>query len=85
MNNRYLDDQNRRMHDDWHAERPVVVDPPPVDYSTLPPYDGSVSYPTPPLHHSQWVDPRQDQQHDATQQEEAVAGAAHLLLENSQR
>ncbi|KAF5821078.1 hypothetical protein HanXRQr2_Chr01g0009571 [Helianthus annuus] len=68
MNNRYLDYQNRHMHDDWHAGRPIVVDPPPVDYSTLPPYDGSISYPTPPLHHSQWVDPRQDQQHDATQQ-----------------
>ncbi|KAJ0530271.1 hypothetical protein HanHA89_Chr10g0387701 [Helianthus annuus] len=66
MNNRYLDDQNRHMHADWHAGRPVVVDPPPVDYSTLPPFDGSVSYPTPPLHHSQWVDPRHGQQHDAT-------------------
>ncbi|KAM0066292.1 hypothetical protein Hdeb2414_s0002g00047001 [Helianthus debilis subsp. tardiflorus] len=40
MNNRYIDDQNRRMHDDWHAGRPVVVDPPPVDYPSLPPYDG---------------------------------------------
>ncbi|MFS7903394.1 hypothetical protein Hanom_Chr01g00023491 [Helianthus anomalus] len=68
MNNRYLDDQARRMHDDWHAGRPVVADPPQVDYSTLPPYDGSVSYPTPPLHHSQWVDPRQGQQHHDTQQ-----------------
>ncbi|KAJ0744041.1 hypothetical protein HanPI659440_Chr10g0382841 [Helianthus annuus] len=66
MNNRYLDDQNRHMHADWHAGRPVVVDPPPVDYSTLPPFDGSVSYPTPLLHHSQWVDPRHGQQHDAT-------------------
>ncbi len=53
VNNRYMDDQNRRMHEDWHAGRPVVVDPPTVDYASLPPYDGSVSYPTPPLHHSQ--------------------------------
>ncbi|KAM0051292.1 hypothetical protein Hdeb2414_s0007g00234811 [Helianthus debilis subsp. tardiflorus] len=68
MNNRYLDDQARRMYDDWHAGRPVVADPPQVDYSTLPPYDGSVSYPTPPSHHSQWVDPRQGQQHHDTQQ-----------------
>ncbi|KAJ0805316.1 hypothetical protein HanPI659440_Chr02g0048531 [Helianthus annuus] len=67
MNNRYNDDQNWRMHADWHAGRSVVVDPPPVDYASLPPYDGSVSYPTPPLHHSQWVDPRQDQQHGASQ------------------
>ncbi|KAI3805997.1 hypothetical protein L1987_21885 [Smallanthus sonchifolius] len=45
------------MHDAWHAGQPVVADPPIVDYSTLPPYDGSATYPTPPLHHSQWVDP----------------------------
>ncbi|KAI3821541.1 hypothetical protein L1987_09109 [Smallanthus sonchifolius] len=57
INNRYLDDRNRRMHDAWHAGQPVIADPPIVDYSTLPPYDGSVTYPTPPLHHSQWVDP----------------------------
>ncbi|MFS7976957.1 hypothetical protein Hanom_Chr10g00898471 [Helianthus anomalus] len=57
MNNRYLDDRQRRMHDSWHAGQPVVADPPIVDYSTLPPYDGSVTCPTPPLHHSQWVDP----------------------------
>ncbi|KAM0037851.1 hypothetical protein Hdeb2414_s0013g00408101 [Helianthus debilis subsp. tardiflorus] len=52
-NNRYFDDQARRMHADWHAGRPVVEDPQHVDYASLPPYDGSVSYPTPPLHHSQ--------------------------------
>ncbi|MFS7934447.1 hypothetical protein Hanom_Chr05g00391671 [Helianthus anomalus] len=45
------------MHDAWHAGQPVVVGPPIVDYSTLLPYDGSVTYPTPPLRHSQWVDP----------------------------
>ncbi|KAJ0580844.1 hypothetical protein HanRHA438_Chr04g0172911 [Helianthus annuus] len=75
MNNRYNDDQNRRMHADWHAGRPVVVDPPPVDYASLPPYDGSVSYLTPPLHHSQWVDPRQEQQHGASQQSGSGSGA----------
>ncbi|KAJ0786273.1 hypothetical protein HanOQP8_Chr02g0053451 [Helianthus annuus] len=80
MNNRYLDDQNRRMHDDWHARRAIVVDPPPVEYSTLPPYDGSVSYATPPLHHSQWVDPRQDQQHDATQQGESGRGSGSFAF-----
>ncbi|KAJ0567044.1 hypothetical protein HanIR_Chr06g0280321 [Helianthus annuus] len=52
MNNRYEDDQARRLHADWHVGQPVVVDPPPVDYASLPPYDGSVSYPTLPLHHS---------------------------------
>ncbi|KAJ0556351.1 hypothetical protein HanOQP8_Chr07g0246041 [Helianthus annuus] len=57
VNNRYLDDRQRRMHDQWHAGQPVVADPPIVDYSALPPCDGSVTYPTPPLHHSQWVDP----------------------------
>ncbi|MFS7905639.1 hypothetical protein Hanom_Chr01g00050041 [Helianthus anomalus] len=45
------------MHDTWHAGQPVISDPLIVDYSTLQPYDGSVTYPTPPLHHSQWVDP----------------------------
>ncbi|KAJ0519796.1 hypothetical protein HanIR_Chr10g0452241 [Helianthus annuus] len=53
MNNRYHDDQARRLHADWHAGRPVVVDPQHVDYASLPSYDGSVSYPTPQLHHSQ--------------------------------
>ncbi|KAJ0805030.1 hypothetical protein HanPI659440_Chr02g0044991 [Helianthus annuus] len=57
MNNRYLDDRPRGLHDQWHAGQPLEADPPVVDYPTLPPYDGSVSYPTPPLHHSQWVDP----------------------------
>ncbi|KAJ0613517.1 hypothetical protein HanIR_Chr02g0052241 [Helianthus annuus] len=61
MNNRYHDDQARRMHADWHTGRPVVVDPQHVDYASLPPYDGNVSHPTPPLHHSQWIDPRQQE------------------------
>ncbi|KAJ0715010.1 hypothetical protein HanPI659440_Chr13g0495961 [Helianthus annuus] len=52
MNNRYHDDQERRMHADYHAGRPVVLDLQHVDYASLPPYDGSVSYPTPPIHHS---------------------------------
>ncbi|KAJ0716161.1 hypothetical protein HanPI659440_Chr13g0509631 [Helianthus annuus] len=80
MNNRYVDDQNRRMHADWHAGRLVVVDPPPVDYASLPPYDGSVSYPTPPLHHSQWVDPRQDQQHGASQQGGSGSGSGSFAF-----
>ncbi|KAJ0470001.1 hypothetical protein HanIR_Chr14g0713981 [Helianthus annuus] len=72
-NNRYFDDQARRMHADWHAGRPVVEDPQHVDYASLPPYDGSVSYPTPPLHHSQWIDPRQ--QEGAQQQGGSSSGA----------
>ncbi|KAM0025657.1 hypothetical protein Hdeb2414_s0021g00577121 [Helianthus debilis subsp. tardiflorus] len=52
MKNRYLDDRQRRMHDAWHSGQPVVADPPTVEYSTLSPYDGSVTYPTPPLYHS---------------------------------
>ncbi|KAM0046677.1 hypothetical protein Hdeb2414_s0009g00319341 [Helianthus debilis subsp. tardiflorus] len=75
MSNRYNDDKAWRMHADSHAWRPVVVDPPPVDYASLPPYDGSVSYPTPPLHHSQWMDPRQEQQHGASQQSGSGSGA----------
>ncbi|MFS8001230.1 hypothetical protein Hanom_Chr13g01187851 [Helianthus anomalus] len=74
MNNRYNDDQAWRMYTDWHAGRPVVVDPPPVDYASLPPYDGSVSYPTPTLHDSQWMDPRQ-QQHGASRQSESRSGS----------
>ncbi|MFS7987468.1 hypothetical protein Hanom_Chr11g01023031 [Helianthus anomalus] len=58
INNHYINDRNRRMHNAWHTGQPVVAEPPIVDYSTLPPYDDSVSYPTPPLHHSMWVDPR---------------------------
>ncbi|MFS7955793.1 hypothetical protein Hanom_Chr07g00646751 [Helianthus anomalus] len=45
INNHYLDDRNRRLHDQWHAGQPLEADPPVVDYTTLPPYDGSVSIP----------------------------------------
>ncbi|KAF5767156.1 hypothetical protein HanXRQr2_Chr14g0621071 [Helianthus annuus] len=72
-NNRYHDDQMRRMHADWHAGRPVVEDPQHVDYASLPPYDGSISYPTPPLHHSQWLDPRQQ---EGPQQQEGSSSSA---------
>ncbi|KAF5758943.1 hypothetical protein HanRHA438_Chr16g0747761 [Helianthus annuus] len=74
MNNRYLDDQMRRMHDAWHVGQPVVADPPIVDYSTLPPYDGRVSYPTPQLHHSMWVDPRQAEGMQASSQQVGERG-----------
>ena len=57
INDRYEDDRNRRMHDAWHAGQQVVANPPIVDYTTLPPYDGSVTYHMPPLHHSMWIDP----------------------------
>ncbi|MFS7976856.1 hypothetical protein Hanom_Chr10g00897251 [Helianthus anomalus] len=63
MNYRYLDDRQRHMHDAWHSGLLVVSDPPIVDYSTLPWYDGSVTNPTPPLHHSQWVDPHSGMGH----------------------
>ncbi|KAJ0770930.1 hypothetical protein HanPI659440_Chr07g0263241 [Helianthus annuus] len=69
MNNRYLDDRQRRMHDAWHSGQPVLSDPPIVDYSILPPYDSSVTYPTPPLHHSQWVDPQMGMSHQKAGQE----------------
>ncbi|KAJ0886655.1 hypothetical protein HanRHA438_Chr09g0381951 [Helianthus annuus] len=91
MNNRYIDDQNRRMHDDWHAGRLVVPDPPMVDYTTLPPYDGSVSYSTPPLHHSQSVDPHTGggihvpSQHSSDQGGEVVVVAELLDLGSSRR
>ncbi|XP_076953060.1 uncharacterized protein LOC143627043 [Bidens hawaiensis] len=57
------------MHDAWHAGQPVVVDPPYVDYTTLPPYDGSVSYPTPPFYHSMWVDPNQGSSQGTSRQQ----------------
>ncbi|KAL8249514.1 hypothetical protein R6Q59_006382 [Mikania micrantha] len=82
INNRYIDDQNWRMHADWHAGRPVVDDPLMVDYTTLPPYDGSMSYPAPPLHHSQWIDPRHNQQHGEIQQgrDEGESGSDSFAL-----
>ncbi|MFS7935223.1 hypothetical protein Hanom_Chr05g00400931 [Helianthus anomalus] len=43
------------MHHAWHAGQSVISDPPIVDYSILPPYDGSVTYPTPTIA-SLWVD-----------------------------
>ncbi|KAJ0881160.1 hypothetical protein HanRHA438_Chr10g0471301 [Helianthus annuus] len=78
-NNRYYDDQERRMHADYHAGRPVVVDPQHVDYASLPPYDGSVSYPTPPIHHSQWIDPRQ--QEGAQQQQGGSSSGSFAFRE----
>ncbi|MFS8015943.1 hypothetical protein Hanom_Chr15g01362661 [Helianthus anomalus] len=74
MNNRYLDDRNWCIHDAWHAGQPVVADPLIVDYSTIPPYDGSVPYPTPPLHYSMWVDPRQAEGMQASSQQAGEGG-----------
>ncbi|KAK9052264.1 hypothetical protein SSX86_028892 [Deinandra increscens subsp. villosa] len=74
INHRYEDDRQRRMHDQWHAGQEVVPDPPMIDYTTLPPYDGSISYPIPPMHHSVWIDPRQSQA-QTQQQEGGEAGA----------
>ncbi|MFS7952335.1 hypothetical protein Hanom_Chr07g00605761 [Helianthus anomalus] len=68
------------MHADWYAGRPVVVDPPPVDYVSLPPYDGSVSYLTPPLHRAQWVDRREDPQHGASQQGGSGSGSGSFAF-----
>ncbi|MFS8015911.1 hypothetical protein Hanom_Chr15g01362281 [Helianthus anomalus] len=74
MNNRYLDDRNRCMHDASHAGQPVVANPSIMDYSTLPPFDGSVSYPTTPLHHSMWVDPRQAEGMQVSSQQAGEGG-----------
>jgi len=52
IKNCYNDDRNRRMRDDYLGGRPIIPDPPIVDYTTLSPYDGSGYYPVLPLHHS---------------------------------
>ncbi|KAK9060314.1 hypothetical protein SSX86_021018 [Deinandra increscens subsp. villosa] len=75
INHRYDDDRQRRMHDQWHAGQEVVSDPPMIDYATLPPYDGSIRYPVPPLHHSQWIDPRQGQSSEQPPQQQGQGGA----------
>lgn len=74
INHRYEDDRRRRMHDQWHAGQEVVPDPPIVDYTTLPPYDGSVTYPMPPLHHSEWINPRPEQLSQQPDQQQAQDG-----------
>ncbi|KAD6794451.1 hypothetical protein E3N88_05347 [Mikania micrantha] len=51
----------QRMHAMWRQGEEVVVHPPYVDYSSLPPFDDSASYPVPYVYHSQWVDPYQQQ------------------------
>ncbi|KAD6794489.1 hypothetical protein E3N88_05385 [Mikania micrantha] len=61
INQRFLDDRQQRMHAMWRQGEEVVFHPPYVDYSSLPPFDGSASYPVPSVHHSQWVDPYQQQ------------------------
>ncbi|KAF5776609.1 putative nucleotidyltransferase, Ribonuclease H [Helianthus annuus] len=55
------------------AGQPVVENPPHIDYTSLPPYDGSVDYPVPPVHHSEWVDPHQERAQN--QEEGRVVGA----------
>jgi hypothetical protein len=57
INRRYLDDLDRRRYEAWLAGRPFIHDPPRMNYANLPEFDGTVVYPTPPLHHSQWLDP----------------------------
>ncbi|KAL9999015.1 hypothetical protein Hdeb2414_s0002g00063151 [Helianthus debilis subsp. tardiflorus] len=76
MKNRYLDDRQRRIQDSWHSGQLVISDPPIVDYSTLPPYDDSVTYPTPPLHHSLWVDPHTCMGHQQAGQEGDLGGSS---------
>ncbi|MFS7938517.1 hypothetical protein Hanom_Chr05g00440631 [Helianthus anomalus] len=45
-----------------------------MDYSTLPAYDGTVSYPTPPLHHSIWLYPCQAEGMQAPSQQVGEGG-----------
>jgi hypothetical protein len=68
VNFRYEDDRHRRMHNQWLNGQEIIPDPPIVDYASLPPFDGSVTYPTPPLHHSPWIDPRQESSSSSSQQ-----------------
>ncbi|MFS7936776.1 hypothetical protein Hanom_Chr05g00419741 [Helianthus anomalus] len=76
MNTHYLDDRYRSLYYAWHSGQLVVSDPPIVDYPTLPPYDGSVTHPTPPLHHSQWVDPQMGMGHQQAGQEGDQGGSS---------
>ncbi|KAD5318381.1 hypothetical protein E3N88_18327 [Mikania micrantha] len=62
INHRFEDAQMQRMHDQWHAGEPVVRHPLVIDYTSLDPYDGSVRYPQLQVHHSEWLDPYQNQQ-----------------------
>ncbi|MFS7964729.1 hypothetical protein Hanom_Chr08g00753781 [Helianthus anomalus] len=65
--------RSRRLHTAWRTGQPVVENPPHIDYTSLPPYDGSVDYPVPPVHHSEWVDPHQER--NQNQEEGRVVGA----------
>ncbi|KAD3640795.1 hypothetical protein E3N88_30018 [Mikania micrantha] len=60
----YLDDQHRRMHEAWRKGEEVVPKSPAVDFSTILPFDGSINYPVPTIHHSQWLDPQEQTTHD---------------------
>ncbi|KAF5757653.1 hypothetical protein HanXRQr2_Chr17g0829241 [Helianthus annuus] len=73
INHRAEDDRQRRLHTAWRTGQPVVENPPHIDYTSLPPYDGSVDYPVPPVHHSEWVDPHQERAQN--QEEGRVVGA----------
>ncbi|KAJ0925019.1 hypothetical protein HanRHA438_Chr04g0154891 [Helianthus annuus] len=73
INHRAEDDRQRRLHTAWRTGQPVVENPPHIDYTSVPPYDGSVDYPVPPVHHSEWVDPHQERAQN--QEEGRVVGA----------
>lgn len=57
VNLRRHDHDQQRLHGQWMRNEPLVPNPPYVDYSTLPPYDGENAQPTPAIHHSRWLDP----------------------------
>ncbi|KAK1422514.1 hypothetical protein QVD17_25690 [Tagetes erecta] len=68
VNLRWQDDERRRQEECWRQGTPWVENPPIVDYSTLPPYDGTIEHPV-QTHHSPWIDPIQYQQQQSHQQQ----------------
>jgi len=54
----WQDNGRKRQEECWRQGTPWVLNPPIVDYTTLPPYDGTVEHPV-QTHHSPWIDPSQ--------------------------
>jgi hypothetical protein len=56
VNDRYLDNEQRRHYEDYYAGRDYAPHPAPVPWETLPRYDGGPRrYPAPETHPSRWL------------------------------
>ena len=81
INRMYLDDQQRRMRNQYNAGEEVLLHVPRTDFTSLPRNTTGAYYPEPEAHHSAWIDPYQQQAQweemtRARQQQQAGQGSS---------